>query len=145
VHNVVGRAVVNGGPYMDVAVLPWSSTSWNDAGLSGETAYYYVVRAVNAAGASDNSGQASATTLPAPPEIVVHPRSQIVAAGSNVTFTVVASGAAPLSYQWRHDGTNIGGATQSAYTLASAQVSDAGTYSWWCQMRSTARRAGTRC
>jgi uncharacterized delta-60 repeat protein len=129
VHNVVGRAVVNGGPYMDVAVLPWSSTSWTDAGLSGETTYYYVVRAVNAAGASYNSGQASATTLPAPPEIAVHPRSQIVAAGSNVTFTVVASGAAPLSYQWRHDGTNIGGATQSAYTLASAQVSDAGTYS----------------
>ena len=69
VHNVVGRATVDGGPYMDVAVVPFSSTGWSDTGLAGETRYYYVVRAVNAAGASGNSGQASATTLPAPPTI----------------------------------------------------------------------------
>ncbi|HOX57327.1 MAG TPA: immunoglobulin domain-containing protein [Verrucomicrobiota bacterium] len=129
VHNVVARASVAGGPYVDVAVVPWSSSGWSDAGLAGDTTYYYVVRSVNAAGASGNSGEASATTLPAPPQIVVHPQSRTVVVGSTVTFTVAASGAAPLSYQWRHDGSIIGGATQSSYTLTSAQVSDAGAYS----------------
>jgi uncharacterized delta-60 repeat protein/uncharacterized repeat protein (TIGR02543 family) len=129
VHNVVGRATVSGGPYMDVAVVPWSRTSCSDTGLAGETTYYYVVRGANAAGASGNSGQASAMTPPAPPEILVHPQSRIVAAGSDVTFSVVASGGAPLTHQWLFNGTNIAGATQSAYTLSSAQGSNAGSYS----------------
>ncbi len=48
--------------------------------------------------------------------------------GDPVTFTVVASGTAPLSYQWRKNGTNIGGATGSSYDIASAAPGDAGTY-----------------
>src|ERR1019366_8014598 len=44
-----------------------------------------------------------------PPSIVTQPQSQTVGVGSNVTFTVTASGTAPLSYQWRLNGTNIAG------------------------------------
>ena len=49
--------------------------------------------------------------------------------GSNATFSVTAAGSLPLSYQWEFNSTNIPGATASSFTLASAQVADAGNYS----------------
>jgi Protein of unknown function (DUF3500)/Immunoglobulin I-set domain len=62
------------------------------------------------------------------PVIGSQPGSQSVSAGSSVTFSVIAYGAATLSYQWRKDGTNINGATASSYSIASASGSDAGSY-----------------
>ena len=63
-----------------------------------------------------------------PPAITVHPVSQTVCAGSSVTFTVSATGTAPLSYQWRKNGVNISGATSASYTITSAATGDAGSY-----------------
>jgi 8-oxo-dGTP pyrophosphatase MutT (NUDIX family) len=40
----------------------------------------------------------------------------------------VASGDAPLSYQWRRNGTDLLGATNSSLTLASVQPGDSGVY-----------------
>jgi hypothetical protein len=51
-----------------------------------------------------------------------------VAAGASVTFSVTASGAAPLTYQWQLNGASIGGATASSYTVSGAQASNAGSY-----------------
>ncbi len=63
----VKRATANGGPYGTVAGNV-TATTWTDTGVTNGTAYYYVVSAVNAAGESPNSAQASATPLPpAPP------------------------------------------------------------------------------
>lgn len=64
-----------------------------------------------------------------PPGITTQPQSQTVTVGANVTFSVVASGTAPLSYQWRKDGANISGATTSSYTKSNVQAGDAGNYS----------------
>ncbi len=64
----------------------------------------------------------------AAPLIAVQPQSQTVNAGSPVTFTVGAWGSAPLLYQWQKNGTNIGGATATNYTLASVEAADAGGY-----------------
>jgi T5SS/PEP-CTERM-associated repeat protein len=66
-------------------------------------------------------------TVVAPPSITVAPQSQTVAQGSNVTFTVVASGSG-LAYQWRFGGSDLPGATSSAYTQANVQPADAGIY-----------------
>jgi hypothetical protein len=63
------------------------------------------------------------------PTITTQPLSQSVSAGSSVMFSVVASGSATLSYQWNLGGSPISGATSSAYTIASAQSSNAGSYS----------------
>ena len=38
------------------------------------------------------------------------PQSQSVPAGTSASFSVTASGAAPLNYQWRFNGTDIAGA-----------------------------------
>lgn len=55
----VKRATASGGPYTQVANV--TVTNDTDGSLTNGTTYYYVISAVNAAGESANSGQASAT------------------------------------------------------------------------------------
>jgi hypothetical protein len=62
------------------------------------------------------------------PNIFTHPQSQIVTPGLPATLSVVAGGAAPLSYQWQLNSNNIANATNSSYSIAAAQVSDQGFY-----------------
>ena len=57
-----------------------------------------------------------------PPTIVVHPVSQEGIIGSNATFTVMATGDAPLSYQWRFGGVNLAGATGATRTSAGSKA-----------------------
>jgi hypothetical protein len=62
------------------------------------------------------------------PVITTEPVSQSIDAGTPVTFTVVASSPSPLSYQWKHNGANIAGATASAYSIANVQPANGGQY-----------------
>jgi len=62
------------------------------------------------------------------PSISTQPVSQSVSVTDPVTFTVVASGTPAPTYQWRLGGVDIGGATASTYSIASASISDAGNY-----------------
>ncbi len=62
-----------------------------------------------------------------PPQIVEHPQSQSVRVGQSVTFRVQAQGQ-NLQYQWRKNSVAIAGATQPQYTIAAAQLADAGLY-----------------
>lgn len=68
------------------------------------------------------------TVTPVAPSITTQPASQSVSVGANVTFTVVASGTAPFTYQWRKGGQNIQNATNATLTLSNVQTSDAGSY-----------------
>jgi hypothetical protein len=63
-----------------------------------------------------------------PPYVVTPPGGQVAPAGEDITFNVVASGTAPLGYQWRWNGTNIAGATGTSHTLTNAQPSEQGGY-----------------
>jgi hypothetical protein len=60
------------------------------------------------------------------PKLIAQPSSVTVAAGDPTQFTVVATGAAPLTYRWRRNGADIAGATASRYTLAAAEPADSG-------------------
>ncbi len=66
--------------------------------------------------------------LTGPPQILTVPQSQNVSEGSNVSFTVLATGAQPLSYQWRFHGTNLPGATHDSLSLASVTTDASGPY-----------------
>jgi len=62
------------------------------------------------------------------PAITLQPQSQIIAPGSNVTFTASATGDAPLRYQWSFNGNAISGASHTSYSITNAQFADAGNY-----------------
>ena len=59
-------------------------------------------------------------TVTAKPAITTQPVSQAVAAGQTASFSVVATGTEPLTYQWKKDGSNIDGATSSTYKPVSS-------------------------
>jgi hypothetical protein len=62
------------------------------------------------------------------PSITLNPISQTISSGNNVTF-IVASIGTNLSYQWKKNGVDIGGATSASYTITGATTGDAGDYS----------------
>jgi uncharacterized delta-60 repeat protein len=62
------------------------------------------------------------------PEILTPPSSQTAPGGSNVTFSVSASGSA-LTYQWRYNGKRIPDATTSSLTLGGVALEQSGQYS----------------
>ncbi|HEY5909890.1 MAG TPA: immunoglobulin domain-containing protein [Verrucomicrobiae bacterium] len=102
-------------------------SSYTVAGAQPANEGNYSVVVTNLAG-SITSGNASLTVL-VPPNITAQPTNVTVMATSNVVFAVTATGTAPLSYQWRFNGVNIGGATLSSYTVANAQPAHEGNYS----------------
>lgn len=63
------------------------------------------------------------------PLIVAQPKDQRVLPGSPATFSVVASGAPLLKYQWLKDGASIPGATASTFTIPAVSSSSVATYS----------------
>ncbi|MBS0394582.1 MAG: pyrrolo-quinoline quinone [Proteobacteria bacterium] len=54
------------------------------------------------------------------------PVAQSVAVGQSATFTVVATGSAPLAYQWLRNGQPLAGATGTSYQTAPAAAADNG-------------------
>jgi hypothetical protein len=63
------------------------------------------------------------------PSIYAQPLTQQLFEGQTATFSVSATGTAPLFYQWSFNGTNIVGATDSQLILTNLQISQAGAYS----------------
>jgi len=60
------------------------------------------------------------------PSITQHPLPQTAPVGGAATFTVAASGSAPLTYQWQRNGAAIANANGTAYTISGVQPSDDG-------------------
>ncbi|MGH9737312.1 MAG: pyrrolo-quinoline quinone [Candidatus Acidiferrales bacterium] len=74
-------------------------------------------------GSSGNLHTGGATA----PSITSQPANQSVALGQTATFTVVATGTVPLSYQWQKGSANISGATSASYTTPATAAADNGT------------------
>ncbi len=64
-----------------------------------------------------------------PVTIALQPQSQSAGVGDNVTFSVVAGGSAPISYQWRKGMSDLMGQNGPTLTLNSVTLGDAGNYS----------------
>jgi len=86
----------------------------------------YTVVVSNSAG-SVTSNAATVTVNAVAPSITTQPTNQTVNAGATATFTVVATGTAPLTYQWKSGGTAINGATAASYTTPVLAVANSGT------------------
>ncbi|NBV24628.1 MAG: hypothetical protein EBS05_22250 [Proteobacteria bacterium] len=87
----------------------------------------YTVVAANAGGSVTSA--VATLTVYVLPAITTQPASQSVIQGGTVTFSVTATGTAPLSYQWQSNGVDVVGATSTTLTLLNAQAGQAGIYS----------------
>jgi glucose/arabinose dehydrogenase len=90
-----------------------------DLQVAADGSLYYLARGAGAVYRVTFTGSQA-------PSITQQPASQTVAVGQSVTFTVGASGAPPLAYQWQRNHANIKGATSASYTIASVTAADDG-------------------
>jgi hypothetical protein len=111
----IGQSVVAGN-------LATFSGLIDEVSLYGSALSQLEVRSIYTAGASGKCH-------PTAPFIVTQPSGQLTVVGGNASFSVVAGGSQPLSYQWRLEGNALSGATNSALNLSNVQLSDAGNYS----------------
>jgi len=64
----------------------------------------------------------------APPFTPLRLRASTVTNGNPATFSVTARAAPPLRFQWRFNGGELNGQTNSTLTIANAQPVNAGNY-----------------
>jgi len=88
----------------------------------------FTVSVSNASGTvTSNSALLTVTAPIIAPAITLQPIAQSVTAGQAATFSVAATGTAPMTYQWSRNGSPITGATSSLYTTALTAASDNGS------------------
>jgi alpha-tubulin suppressor-like RCC1 family protein len=92
--------------------------------LDTDSTFYQVVVS-NPAG-SVASSLATLTVLD-PPVITTQPQNLTVNAGQNATFSLVAVGAVPMSYQWYSNSVVLANQTNTTFIFNSAQTNNAGT------------------
>jgi hypothetical protein len=111
----------NGAPIPDAtnSVLALTGVQPGQAG-------HYSVTVSNASG-TVTSGEAVLSVVPV--LISIPPQDQLAFVRGTAQFSVVAQGNGALSYQWRHNGESIEGATNSVLQLNDVQISEAGSYS----------------
>jgi len=122
--NQAGGSIISGATN---AVLTLGNAQTNNSGG-------FTVVITNSSG-SVTSAVAQLTVTNIPPAIIVQPTNQLVVLTSNVTFVVMATGTAPLSYQWWMDETNlltdggqISGAASNVLTITGVETNDSGDY-----------------
>jgi len=108
----------------------------NGTSISGATSASYTTQAtvatdngatftVMVSNVAGNASSTSATlTVQVPPSITTQPANQTVNVGQVATFSVIASGTAPLTYQWQENGSTISGATSASYTTPPTTAAD---------------------
>ena len=127
-NYIVARSGTSGGPYTDIATLAANTTSYQNTGLTANTTYYYVVRAVNATGASPNSNQASALTWPN--EIIADNADAGFTASANWSTGTGATDKYGTNYRYR---TTAAVSDAATFSYTAAQTRNYEFYAWWSQ------------
>jgi hypothetical protein len=104
-----------------------TAATYTITNASAGNAGSYDVVVSNSCGGSVTSNTVTVTVSNAA-TITSQPSSQTVCAGAIATFSVTATGAAPVSYQWRKNGSAITGATNATYQIVNTLTSNAGLY-----------------
>ena len=89
---------------------------------------YTVVVSNSAGSVTSNPATLTVSATANAPVVSAQPQSQFVTPGTPVTFSIAATGGG-LGYQWKKDGSAIGGANQSSLALAPASANSVGFYS----------------
>jgi len=120
------------GPSSSTTVFSLGNSARNPSGGTGSDVMNFLgkIDEVRISSVARTSGQmlfvSAGITITSQPS----PTNQLVGTGQPISYSVTASGS-PLNYQWRHNGsavTNNNTATNSTFTIPSAQPSDSGNY-----------------
>src|SRR6266550_4174162 len=108
------------------AISGATSASYTTAATSSSDngAKFQVVVSNSAGSVTSNAVTLMVNAAAAAPSITTQPVNQTVTVGQTATFTVVATGTAPLSYQWQKNTTAISGATSASYTTPATTSAD---------------------
>jgi uncharacterized delta-60 repeat protein len=83
---------------------------------------------IRARGHCQNDSSWFVETMIGDPAITTQPAHRTNEAGTTATFSVVAGGTEPLSYQWQFYGTNLAGQTSASLVLVAVATNQAGPY-----------------
>ena len=133
-----------GGSAWTVATSTWNGTGTKPNLPAANYVHYTGLTASSftlAWGAPGNGGlngiqvvpNTSAVTTPVTPPVIApaittQPSDLALTAGGSGTLSMVASGTAPLTYQWYLNANAIAGAASASYAISSATAANAGTY-----------------
>jgi Leucine-rich repeat (LRR) protein len=110
-------------PYWIAFTDVFINISYNDLNVAAGSESLADIDAMNSAG----------NTVVSLPQldlsIIVQPLNELAPVGGTATFTVSATGAPPLYYQWQFNGANISGATGSSYAIDPVATGNMGIYS----------------
>ncbi|CAM2067382.1 Immunoglobulin domain-containing protein [Sulfidibacter corallicola] len=109
---------------VDIPGATNSSYSIANVALADAGSYRCVI--TNNCGSTTSN--AASLTVQSGVSVDSQPQNASVCDGDPAQFSVTVSGAGPITYQWRKDTVNIGGATGSTYNIASASAGDEGSY-----------------
>jgi hypothetical protein len=116
----------NSSSIMNAPNSPSYTTPTLAIGDSGATFQVVVSNGVNPP-AMSNSATLTVNAAPVAPSITTQPANVTVAAGATASFSVVAAGTAPLSYQWQMNNANIMGAPNApSYTTPTLSTANSG-------------------
>jgi hypothetical protein len=111
------------------AISGATATSYSIAAAQASDAGTYSCVVSNTAGNATSVGASLTVSAAAiAPGIATQPVSVTATVGGTASFSVVATGTAPFSYQWRKNGTALSGATAAVLALTNVQAADAGSY-----------------
>jgi hypothetical protein len=107
-----------------------SSSYTTPAAASTDSGSVFTVTVTNASGTVTSSpatltvAAGSTTVETNAPLVISQPANETVQVGQTATFSVTATGSAPLTYQWYKNGTVIPVATSSTYTTPATVIGD---------------------
>jgi len=115
----------------------WKKGSNNISGANAATLNLTNISAADAANYSvDVTGtcgtvtsNAVALTVNPATSVATQPSNSSTCIGGNASFTVVAAGTGPFTYQWKKGSNNISGALSATLNITNATAGDAGNYS----------------
>lgn len=103
-----------------------AATYTTAATVAGDNNATFTVKVTNSYGTATSSAATLTVTAAVAPSITTQPANKTVTLGSTATFSVVAAGTAPLTYQWSKNGSAISGATSASYTTLATVTADNG-------------------
>lgn len=112
----VYRAATPGGPYKLVTITAADVLTYQDNGLTPNTPYYYIVRAVNETGAAEKSNEASSKTI-----------KDVIAPSAPLRLEYRGSNQYSVSIRWSSSSDNVGIKRYEIYVNDSKMYSTTGT------------------